>query len=91
MENTLIDMENTVLDVEKTLIDLEREFDHNSFLQVRKQGDPMNIPPVIQTPANEEKNPKRNREEASSFAMDTTKDLFEPSKSPKFNHAFEHE
>jgi len=45
----------------------------------------MNIPPILQTPANEERNPKRNREEGSSFAMDTTEEHFELRKRPKLN------
>lgn len=85
VENTLTDMDNTVVDVENTLIDLERQFDHNYFLQVLEQGEPMKIPLVIQTPANEEKNSKRNKEEAYSSAMETTDELFEPSKRPKLN------
>ena len=91
VENTLIDMDNTVGDIENTLIDLEKQFDHNSFLQVPEQGGPMNIPPVIQTPANEEKNPKRSRDEASSFDMETTDELFDLSKRPKLNPVFEQE
>ena len=51
----------------------------------------MNIPHVLQTPANEEKNPKRNKEEASSSAMETIDELFEPSKRPKLNLVFEQE
>lgn len=51
----------------------------------------MSIPPVIQTPANEEKNPKRNGEEASSSAKETTEELFEPSKRPKLNPVSEQE
>ena len=51
----------------------------------------MNIPPTIQTLADEEKNPKRNREEASSSAMETTDELMEPSKRPKLNPVLEQE
>ena len=87
----MIDMENTVVDVENTLIDLERQFDHNSFSQVPEQGEPMNIPPIIQTPVNEENNPKRSRDEAYSSAMETTDELVEPSKRPKLNPIFEQE
>jgi len=72
VENTLIDEENTLQDVENTIIDLEKQSGQSSFLQVPELEEPMNIPPIIQTPVNEEKNPKRNREEASSSAMDTT-------------------
>ena len=71
----MIDMDTTVVDVENTLIDLERQFDYSSFLQVPELGEPMNVHPMLQTLANEEKNPKRNREEASNSAMETTDEL----------------
>jgi len=32
----------------------------------------MNIPPILQIPANEDRNPKRNMEYVSSLAMETT-------------------
>lgn len=51
----------------------------------------MNIPPVIQTTENEEKNPKRNRDEASSSAMDTSDELFKLNKRPKLNPVSEQE
>lgn len=60
-------MERTVVDVENTMIDLEKQFDQSSLLQVPELEDPMNIPPIIQTPINEEKNTKINREEASKL------------------------
>jgi len=64
-------MYNIVVDVENTMIDLEKQFDQSSFLQVPELEEPMNIHPIIQTPDNEEKNLKRNREEASSSTMET--------------------
>jgi len=51
----------------------------------------MNIPPVIKTPVNEEKNPKRSRDEASSSAMEIIDELMQPSKRPKLNPIFEWE
>jgi len=84
-------MDNTIVDAENTLIDLERQFDHKYFLQVLEQGEAMNIPPSLQTLASEEKNPKSKREEASSLAMETNDELFDPSKRPKLNPVFEHE
>lgn len=51
----------------------------------------MNIHPVLQTPANEEKNTKRNREEASSSALETTNELFKLRKRPKLNPISEQE
>lgn len=85
LENTLIDMDSIVVDVENTLIDVEKQIDESSFLQVPELGEPMNIPPVLQTPANEERNPKRNREEGSSSAMETTNENFELREMPKLN------
>lgn len=72
----MIYMDNTIVDVEKTLVDLEKQFDQSSFLQVLQLGEPMNVHPVLQTPVNEDKNPKRNRVEGSSFAMETIDELF---------------
>jgi len=51
----------------------------------------MNIPPVLQTPTNEERNPKNNRKEGSSSSMETTDELFELRKRPKLNPVFEEE
>lgn len=47
----------------------------------------MNIPPVLQTPTNEDKNLKRNREGGSNLDMETTNEHFEISyrKRPKLN------
>ena len=47
----------------------------------------MNIPPLLQTLANEDKNAKRTREEGSSSAMETTDQQFEISyrNRPKLN------
>ena len=47
----------------------------------------MNILPLLQTPANEDRNAKRTREEGSSSAMDTIEEQFEINyrKSPKIN------
>lgn len=89
LENTLIDMENIVVDVENTPVDLEKQIDQSSFLQIPELGEPMSNPPVLQTPANEENNPKRNREEGSSSAMETTYELFQLRKMPKLNHVSE--
>lgn len=73
----MIDIENTVVDVENTLIDVEKQIDTISFLQVPKLGEQIYIPPLLQTPANEEKNENRTREEGSSSAMETTDEQFE--------------
>lgn len=51
----------------------------------------MNIPPIIRTPLNEEKNPKRNNEEESSSTMETSDELFKLNKRPKLNHVSEQE
>jgi len=53
----------------------------------------MNIPPILQTLANEDRNAKRTREEGSSSAMDTTDDQFEINyrKMPKLNPVTEQE
>jgi len=53
----------------------------------------MNIPPVLQTPANKDRNLKRNREEGSSSTMETTDEHFEISyrKRPKLNPVTEQE
>lgn len=53
----------------------------------------MNIPPILQTPANEDKSTKRTREEGSSSAMETTDEQFEISyrKRPKLNLVTEQE
>ena len=51
----------------------------------------MNIPPIIQTPLNEEKNPKRSGDEASGSAMETTDELMDPRKRHKLNPIFERE
>jgi len=69
LENTLIDMDSTVVDVENALIDVEKYIDTSSFLQVPELREPMNIPPILQTPTNEDRNAKRTREEGSSSAM----------------------
>jgi len=80
-------MDSIVVDVENTLIDVEKKIGTSSFLQVPYQGEKMNIPLILQTPANEDRNAKRTREEGSSSAMETTDDHFEISynKRPKIN------
>lgn len=45
----------------------------------------MNIPPMIQTPANEEKYPKRNREEASNSTVETLDEMFRLNKRRNLN------
>jgi len=45
----------------------------------------MNVHPVLQNPANEEKNPKRNREEASNSSMEATDEFFELRRKAKLN------
>jgi len=70
-------MDNTIVDVENTLIDVEKHIDTSSFLQVPELGEPMNIPPLLQTSTNEDRNAKRTREESSSSAMETTDEQFE--------------
>jgi len=79
--------------VENTLIDVEKQIDTNSFMQVPELGEPMNIPPILQTPANEDRNAKRTKEEVSSSTMETTGEQFEVSyrKRPKLNLVTEHE
>lgn len=72
LENTLLDRDSTKVDVENTLIDLERQLDENKFLQVPQQEETMSNPAILQTPQNEERNPKRNREGASTSGMDTS-------------------
>ena len=86
-------MDSNIVDVENTLINVERQSDESSFLQAPELGEPMNIPPVLQTPTNEDRNPKRNREEASSSAMETTDEQFEINykKRPKLNPVTEQE
>lgn len=84
-------MDSTVVDVENTLFDVEKQIDQSSFLQVPELGEPMNNPLVLQTPANEERNPKRNREEGSSSTMETTYEHFELRKRPKLNPVTEQE
>ena len=86
-----MDMDSIVVDVENILIDVEKKIDQSSFLQVPELGEPMNNPPILQTPANEDMNPKRNREEGSSSAMETTGECFELRKRPKMNHVPEQE
>lgn len=51
----------------------------------------MSNPPVLQNPRNEERNPKRNMEEGSSFSMETTDEYFELWKRPKLNPVSEQE
>jgi len=70
LENTLIDIDSIVVDVENTLIDVEKQIDTNSFLQVPELEEPMNIPPILQTSENEDRNAKRTREEGSRLAME---------------------
>ena len=70
-------MDNIVVDVENTLIDVEKQIDTSSFLQVPELGEPMNIPLILQTPVNEDRNAKRTREEGSISAMETTGEQFE--------------
>ena len=84
-------MDNTIVDVENTLNDVEKQIDESSFLQVPELGEPMNIPPILQTLANEERNPKRNREDGSSSSMETTDEYFELRKRPKLNPVSEQE
>jgi len=87
LENILIDRDSTKVDVENTLFDLERQFDESSFLQVPEQEGTMNTPVVLQTPQNQEKNPKRKREGASNSGMDTSNVQYEASQSkrPRLN------
>jgi len=86
-------MENIVVDVENTLIDVEKEIDTSSFLHVPAIEEQMNIPPILQTSTNHNRNEKRTREEGSSSAMDTTDDQFEINyrKRPKINPITNHE
>lgn len=86
----MIDMDSTVVYVENTLIDLEKQFDQSSFLHVPELGEPMNVHHVLQTLSNEEENPKRNREETSSSAMETIDELFKLRKRLKLNLVLEH-
>lgn len=73
MEGTLIDQDNTRIDVENALIDLEKHLDDNSFLQVPEESETaMSTPPIMQTPQNEEKIPKRNREGVSTSGRATS-------------------
>ena len=73
VEDTLVDQDSTRVDIENSLIDLEKQLGDNSFLQVPKELErTMSTPLVMQTPQNEEKNPKRNREGASTSGMDTS-------------------
>jgi len=53
----------------------------------------MSTLPVLQTPQNVEKNPKRNREEASSSGMGSSNVQYEPSqiKRPRLNPILEQE
>jgi len=51
----------------------------------------MNVHPVLQTLANQEKKPKRNREEASMSTMETTDELFGLRKKAKLNPVSEQE
>ena len=83
LENTLIDKDSTQVDVENTLFDLERQLDESSFLQVPQQEATMSTPTFLQTPQNEEKNPKRNREGASSSDMDTSNVQYEANQSKR--------
>lgn len=93
MENTLIDRDSTNLDFENTLFDLERQLDESSFLQVLEQEGTMSTPTILQTPQNEENNPKRNREGPSSLGMDTSNVQYEASQSkrPRLNPVSEQE
>lgn len=79
--------------VENTLIDVEKQINTSSFLHVPTLGEPMNIPPLLQTSANEDRNEKRTREEGSSSSMETTNEQFEISyrKRPKLNPITEQE
>ena len=70
LENTLIDKDSTKVDVENILFDLERQLDESSFLQVPEQEGTMSTPAILQSPQNEEKSPKSDREGASSLGMD---------------------
>ena len=51
----------------------------------------MNVPLVLQTQVNEEKNPKTNKDKGSTFAMETTDELLELRKRPKLNYVYERE
>lgn len=51
----------------------------------------MNIPPVLHTLANEEKNTRRNKEDTSNSSMDSKYELFELRKRAKLNHVVEQE
>ena len=73
LENNLIDRDSTKVDVENTLIDLERKLDESSFLQMLEQQEStMSTPLIMQTPQNDERNPKRNIERDSTSGMDTS-------------------
>ena len=73
VENTLVDSDSTRVDVENALIDLEKHLDESSFLQVPEEKErAMSTPPVTKTPQNEEKNPKINKEGASTLGMNTS-------------------
>ena len=73
--------------MENTLIDVEKKIDTSSFPHVPALQEQINITPILQTLANEDRNVKRTREEGSRSGMDTTDDRFEISyrKRPKIN------
>jgi len=72
VEATLVDKDNTRVYVENSQIDLEKQLDESTFLQVPKEKErAMRTPPIMQSPQNEEKIPKRNKEGASTSEMDT--------------------
>lgn len=66
LENTLEGRDNTEVVVENKLLNLEMKLDENSFLQLQPQEGTMSTPPIMKTPLNKEKNPKRGRDEGSS-------------------------
>jgi len=92
VEGTLVDQDNTGIDVENDLIDLEKQLDDNYFLQVLEELETvMSTPPIIQTPQNEEKIPKRNREGVSTSRRATSDFQQESNKRQRLNPTFEQE
>lgn len=93
VENILEDRDNTEVVLENTLLELENQLDENSFLQVPPQEGIMSTPPIMKTPLNEEKNPKRGMEEGSCSGKKAFNVQYErgQSKRPRLNPVSEHE
>jgi len=91
--NTLQDKDNIEVVVENTLLDLENQLNENLFLQVPPHKGTMSTPPIMQTPLNEEKNPKRGREEGSSSGTQAFNVQYERGqrKRPRLNPMSKHE